>query len=163
MIYKKLNWNNFSRLIDNIEKQIKHDKKEYNWVISVNRGGLIAGVELSHRLNAKHGVFSVQSYSGTEKKKLIKDLYISMIGEFKSTDKILVVDDIADSGESLQVVVNQIKKIDPDTRNNIDTATLHYNNKSVIKPNYYASEVNGKIWIVYPWEKKVENNENSLR
>ncbi len=78
-----------------------------------------------------------------------------MIGVLKSSDNILIVDDIADSGQSLQEAIKQIKKIDPDAKN-VDIATIHYKPKSIIKPTYYADKVSNDTWVAYPWEKETE-------
>ena len=61
--------------------------------------------------------------------------------------KILVVDDIADSGSSLQAVLEDLK-----THNvsEVRTATLFYKAHSVIKPDYYIEET--KKWVVFAWE-----------
>lgn len=149
---KRIDWDGFNSLIDEVVRQIHASKKTYKWVISLNRGGCIPGVVISHRLNANHGVFTVQSYNGKEKMKEVKhDLYISMLGQIHPSDRILIVDDILDSGDSLKAVMKKIPKIDSDIKN-IDTAVLCYKPKSSVTPTYYGEEVSGHTWVSFPWE-----------
>ena len=57
--------------------------------------------------------------------------------------KILVVDDIADTGHTLK---------DFENRNNI-ICTFHYHKQSVVEPDFYCHP-KGDKWIVYPWETR---------
>ena len=152
MQHQNLTWQDIDELISDLESQIKTSKKKYDWIIGINRGGLIPSVLLSHRLGITHGVHTVQSYAGTEKRELKSDLYISMIGLIKPHHNILVVDDISDSGDSLAAAVKSIRKKDSDAIN-IDMATLHYKPKSITKPNYFAQQIGDDVWIEYPWER----------
>ena len=152
MQHQNLNWQQIEDLIVDLEIQIKHSRKKYDWIIGINRGGLIPSVLLSHRLGVAHGVHTVQSYTGTEKRELKSDLYISMIGLIKPNHNILVVDDISDSGDSLTAALKSIRRKDSDAIN-IDVATLHYKPKSNFKPNYFAKQIDDDLWIMYPWEK----------
>jgi hypoxanthine phosphoribosyltransferase len=54
---------------------------------------------------------------------------------------VLIVDDIADSGETLLPY-----KI-------YQTAVLHYKMQSEHIPTYYVEEVDDNVWLSYPWEK----------
>jgi len=152
MQHQNLSWQNIEELIVELEIQIKHGKKKYDWIIGVNRGGLIPSVLLSHRLGIPHGVHTVQSYNGKEKRELKTDLYISMIGFIKPHHNILLVDDISDSGDSLSAALKTIRKKDSDALN-IDIATLHYKPKSSVKPMYFAQQIEDEVWVCYPWEK----------
>ena len=71
---------------------------------------------------------------------------IKILGSINSllivTDKqILVVDDIADTGETLKDFQNKHNVI----------CTFHYHEQSIVKPDFYCEE-KGDKWIVYPWE-----------
>jgi len=149
---KTLTWNDIEDGIDNLEEQINRAGIKFDWIVSINRGGLIPGVLLSHRLKIPHGVMTVTHYKDKEFSAEVKrDLYISMVGLFKSYHNILIVDDIADSGICLEESIRAIKKIDPDPKQ-FCTATLHYKNKSIVTPTFYAAKVENDVWINYPWE-----------
>lgn len=157
MQYESLSWERFGTMIDELVKQIAEKKKKYEFVIGINRGGLIPSVAMSHKLEKAygskviHGACTVQSYQGTEKREVKRDLYISMIGLIKPHHNILLVDDIADSGESLKMATETVRKADSDAKN-IDIATLHYKPKSIVKPEFFAQQIENEVWIQYPWE-----------
>ena len=59
--------------------------------------------------------------------------------------KFLIVDDIADTGGTLE-------KMKAEIYNNAHTATIHYHKQSSVEPSYWVEE-KGDDWIVYPWEQ----------
>lgn len=146
-----LSWRKVENLVKNLVSQIN---KKYDVIISINRGGLMLGVLLSYAIKVRHGVTTVESYQGRKKSKTHKVGYhISMIGKLTPKTRILLVDDISDSGESLREIMKTFKRLGCPLRN-IDTATLHYKSKSCFKPTYFAKQVNDYDWVNYPWEKQ---------
>ena len=61
--------------------------------------------------------------------------------------KILIVDDISETGGSLDLTVNLVKEKGV---KNLKIATLHCNPSSKLKPDYYVEETDK--WIIYPWD-----------
>jgi hypoxanthine phosphoribosyltransferase len=64
----------------------------------------------------------------------------------------LLVDDIADSGNSLQHVLRYIKRR-YHTDNEVLIYTVFYKPSSVVVPNFYSEQVDSKYWVVFPWEE----------
>ena len=62
--------------------------------------------------------------------------------------RLLVVDDIADTGKSLIASTNYLRKFAP---GDIKTATMQYMPTSAFKPDYCAEEVKVWTWFIYPW------------
>lgn len=150
-------WQETEELVENIVSQIKDSSKKYDFIIGINRGGLIPSVLISHALQIPHGVLTVTHYEGNKMLAHVKkDLYISGVIGIKAHHNILIVDDIADSGICLKESIKTIKKMDSDAKN-IDTATLHYKPKSIVKPTYYGKEVSDNAWINFPWEAKIKD------
>ena len=147
---KNVPWREVERLVRVIAKRIQ---KKYDVIIGINRGGLIPSVMLSQTTKIRHGVTTVESYQGRQKSKKHKvSLHISMIGEIGPKSQILLVDDIADSGESLIEVIKVLKKLGC-KESHVDTATLHYKAQSKFKPTFYGKEVANYDWLNYPWER----------
>jgi len=117
-----ISWDEFDNLVDELADMIPEGV--YEGVYAVPRGGLITGVMLSHKLNLPF-IDRLQSYYGK---------------------KFLIVDDIADTGETL----NRFKA---EIYDYADIATIHYHKQSIVEPAYWVQE-KGDKWIVYPWEKK---------
>jgi hypothetical protein len=65
------------------------------------------------------------------------------------TNKVLVVDDVADTGESLCLVRAHLSE---QGAGEVKIATIYYKPWSVLIPDYYEKET--KSWIIFPWERK---------
>ncbi len=62
--------------------------------------------------------------------------------------KVLVVDDVADSGHSLNVVLSHLRR---KRASEIRVCTLYLKPHSVFKPDYYAKTT--RKWVIFPWER----------
>ena len=69
--------------------------------------------------------------------------YVSSHNDFDGYENVLVVDDICDSGETLK-----------EHHQFFTTATIHYKQTAIVKPDFYYSLAPRDKWIVYPWEQK---------
>ena len=159
MLEKNLTWADIDNLSEDIYNKAK--VKKYDWIISINRGGVIPGVILSEMLDAKHGVISVINYDKKTKSKLAKlssDLYISQIGYIKPHHNVLIVDNVIRSGESMAAAIKAAKKVDSDIQK-VDTACFHLAAGSDFSPTYAAANITEKQWIKYPWEKHEQSRE----
>ena len=121
-----VSWKEYDDYIDKITDWVdqlqKYQGLELGAVYGLPRGGLPIAVSLSHKLNLP----------------LLMDYYDRKIVTNK---QILVVDDIADTGNTLKDFQNQHNVI----------CTFHYHQQSIVKPDFYCEE-KGDKWIVYPWE-----------
>jgi hypoxanthine phosphoribosyltransferase len=61
---------------------------------------------------------------------------------------VMVVDDVADTGESLKVAVEHLEACGAKA---IRTATLYYKPQSCFKPDFFI--VQTEQWVVFPWER----------
>ena len=63
--------------------------------------------------------------------------------------KVLVVDEVADTGKSLRLVRSHLKE---EGATEVKIATIYYKPWSIVVPDYYERETS--LWIVFPWERK---------
>ena len=120
---KFISWDDYDDMINKIAVYVKHiNKEEIGAIYGLPRGGLPIAVSLSHSLGLP----------------LLMNYYDRKVVTRK---KILVVDDIADTGHTLK---------DFDSPHNI-ICTMHYHQDSITRPDFFCSE-KGDDWIVYPWE-----------
>ena len=120
-----ISWEEYEDHIDSIVDWVQTQDLSLGAVYGLPRGGLPIAVSLSHRLHLP----------------LLMDYYDRKI----VTDKqILVVDDIADTGQTL----NTFSKLD-----GVYIATIHYHQQSTFVPDKWVHEKKDQ-WIVYPWEKE---------
>lgn len=104
---------------------------EVDYVVGIPRGGLILAVMISHRLDIKHMTID-------HLEKLEEDGF-DMIKK-----RILIVDDISDSGQTLK----RYKKA------GYTTATLDVRNTTITVPDIFHVWLESTDWVVYPWERK---------
>ncbi|EHP70646.1 MAG: phosphoribosyltransferase [Metallosphaera yellowstonensis] len=117
-------------------------------IIAVLTGGAIPAKLLSDILDTKNIKYvDIKFYKGvgtTENRPVIKAIYINDL----ENKNVLIVDDVSDTGETLEAVSNVVSMFSPKT---IRTAALYVKPWSRKIPDYYGEQV-GK-WIVFPWDK----------
>lgn len=147
--YKK---KQFDEDIETLVSKIKKSKVEFSYIVALSRGGLIPGVILSHKLGLKLVPISWSTRDSGEKE---SNCWIPE--DVNDGHKILVVDDIVDSGEALKSlfedwnssIYNQLMM------ENIHVATLIYNKDQGIVPKFYANKISRKKvpeWFEFWWE-----------
>jgi len=122
-----IDWTTIDYLVDKIELQVRKSEIQYNAVVGVLRGGLVPAVMLSHRLNLPMYILWPDSELGD------------------SCGRILIVDEIYDTGETIQ----KLKARHPTA----DFAVL-YHNANLPNIEYYGTKQLLDKWIVFPWEKQ---------
>ena len=84
-----------------IEDKMVHSNWMPSVILGINRGGCIPGVYLSHRLNTAHEVLDIRLRDHTAK----PDLRV-LEKAFAFQKKILIIDDINDSGATFQYILD---------------------------------------------------------
>jgi len=133
----------------NDTKKLNEKVKDFNpeVIVAIARGGLT----LSHAMAEGLGIRDVQSIRTELYDYTTKRDELSIFGECQLNDikKVLVVDDISDSGETLRLIMNDLTL----KNSNIEfkTATLFYKKTSVYEPNFWINEADD--WIDFFWER----------
>ena len=116
-------------------------------IVAIARGGMT----LSHALSEGLSLRNVQSlrtelYDNEEKREAI-----TLFGtcELEGFQRVLVVDDIADSGDTLKAVMQELCENFPQI--SFRVATLFYKKTSIYEPHYWINEANE--WIDFFWER----------
>ena len=141
------NWEEMRKDVNVLCREILLDKFDPEVIIGLSRGGLTPGVMMSHYLNKpfKPVKAALRDFPDWEE-------YLP-----KKTDKrVLIVDDICDSGETFQKISDHINsRRENSTQTDIRFASLWWNNEVEFEPHYYAQECakdTENIWIHFPWE-----------
>ena len=117
-------------------------------IVGICRGGWIPARVLSDLLgNPNLANVRVESYIGIGKTKE-PTLTQGVSAEVKGK-KVLAVDEVADSGKSLKLVISHLRDRGAFE---IKIATLYFKPQSVVKPDFYEKET--KNWIIFPWDTK---------
>ncbi len=148
LMTKKLHysWQNLENDCRKIAKLLKN--KKFECIVGIARGGMIPAVILSHLLKIKE--FSVVSYTYYEEySRKTKLISLSDIPKNLTGKKILLVDEVVDSGETMKKAIEDLEK----RKNKVISVAIHYKSrlKPKVKPDYFVSDP-GVAWVVYPWE-----------
>jgi len=115
-------------------------------ILSIARGGFT----LSHAMAEGLDIRDVQSVRTELYDDDCKREALTLFGSCHfGVKRVLVVDDIADSGETLRFIMEYLSKNSPDVV--FKSATLFYKKSSCCEPDYWINEANA--WIEFFWEK----------
>jgi xanthine phosphoribosyltransferase len=116
-------------------------------IVGIARGGLTLAHSLSEGLNIREvQTLRTELYDGTCKR---NELAVFGTCSFEGVKKVLVVDDIADSGETLFVIMKYLSEKYKDIE--FHSATLFYKKTSVYEPHFWINEADD--WIDFFWER----------
>tara|TARA_B100001063_G_scaffold229854_1_gene242434 strand:+ start:300 stop:845 length:546 start_codon:yes stop_codon:yes gene_type:complete len=128
-------------------------------IITLWRGGATVGIVIDELMSYKniitnHNVLRTSSYKNTEQLSSVKIFGLdSILERFEKKEKILIIDDIFDSGNTIDTVINAINEKHSCFIKDIRIAVPWFkpeNNKTLISPDYYLHETDK--WIVFPHE-----------
>lgn len=143
-----VSWKEFDSYCVNLSNKLRDWAP--NAIMAVARGGLMVGVRLSHLLeDVKIGYVEVKYYIDSETRKPRPAMVLPPTMNVSSM-KVVVVDDVVDTGDTLKLVIENLMLQNP---SEIKTATLTYKKWSKVKPDYYSFGPVDK-WVVFPWEVK---------
>ncbi|WP_289242474.1 phosphoribosyltransferase family protein [uncultured Campylobacter sp.] len=130
----------------------KRARDEFNpeAILGIARGGLTLAHFLANALDIRD-CFSLNSihYENTTKLDTIKIYNIPDLSKFK---RVLITDDIIDSGESMVAIKKEINRLYPNLE--IAVATIFYKPKALILPNFTIKEADD--WIEFFWDLSLE-------
>jgi hypoxanthine phosphoribosyltransferase len=143
-----LGWNKISQLSYLLADKIAADKYRPDLVIAVARGGYVPARLLCDYLDIYNLTsIRISHYLGGANKIKSAKLSIPLNLDISDMD-ILLVDDVDDTGETLQLALEHIQNFNPAR---IKVAVLHHKKISTITPDYYAQKIVKWRWITYPW------------
>lgn len=142
-----LTWERFGSAMRELAQQIVDSGFEPEIVIAVARGGMLPGGALTYALGTKlTDAINVEFYTDVHETLPDPVLLAPMLDvESIKGKKLLVVDDVVDSGRTLELVVKLLKGFDADVR----SAVIYSKPTTVINPEYTWAETDK--WIVFPW------------
>jgi xanthine phosphoribosyltransferase len=168
----KLTWRDVEKQVQELLRQMHQDQWQPDYVVGLTRGGLIPANLISQYLNCRMETLKVSLRDGNECESnlwMSEDAFgYANYDPMCSGDgrkKILIVDDINDSGATLNWIMQDWPSgcLPNDERwntvwgNNVRVAVLVDNetSKSTMPINYSAMDINKvqeDLWIVFPWE-----------
>jgi xanthine phosphoribosyltransferase len=123
-------------------------------IVAIARGGLTLGHTMAEALNIREvQTLRTELYDNTSKRDSI-----SIFGQCRFIEKkrVLVVDDISDSGETLKEIMHFLKEENKGVE--FRSATLFYKETSIYEPNYWINKADE--WIDFFWERDFKTTLN---
>jgi len=142
-------WDQIYELLLNLASTVRKTGFKPEIIIGVSRGGWPPARVMSDLLeNPNVANVAAEFYVGVAETKgkpvITQPVSVSVEGK-----RVLVVDDVADTGESLRLVRSYLEE---QGATEVKTATIYYKPWSVMIPDYYEKET--RSWIIFPWERK---------
>ena len=116
-------------------------------VVAIARGGLPIGGAIAYALGTKGvGTMNVEFYTDIDER-LPQPIILPPLldTEYMKGLKVLIADDVADTGETLALV----KRLMEEHAGEVRTVTLFHKSRSVIEPDYVYKHTD--LWITFPW------------
>ena len=142
-----MDWDMFYGLAKKVGDKINKSNYKPDVIIGLARGGWVLARVLCDFIGVKDLVsLKVEHWGVTATPdgtaKLKNEINVDLKGK-----KVLVVDDITDTGESMRVAIEYIKSLGPAE---VRTASLQHLTCAKFKSDYVGEERDW-IWVIFPW------------
>jgi len=152
-----------SLLRDSIElaRRIVRSGLRPTWLVAMWRGGAPIGIAVQevleyHRIRTDHIAIRTSSYLGIDNQaKTVRVHALDyLVSRLTFEDELLLVDDVFDSGRSLEAVIAELRRrCRRNLPEKIRIATVYYKparNRSSLVPDFYIRATDN--WLVFPHE-----------
>jgi len=144
---EELDYAGFGAAVRELAAQVVETGFEPDWIVAIARGGLLIGGAVAYALSLKNiGVVNVEFYTDVDER---LDVPVMLPPALDLADiansRLLVIDDVADTGETLKLVREFCDKHAVESR----VAVLYEKPQSVIACDYVWKRT--KEWISFPW------------
>jgi hypoxanthine phosphoribosyltransferase len=148
-----VSWDQYNAIVERLALNVYESGYEFNQIICIARGGMRVGDVLSRIYEQPLAILSTHSYTtegGTIRGELVIAEHMTMTKP-RLGDRVLLVDDMVDSGHTLEAVYKELPKRFPHITE-LRTAVLWWKACSVFKPDYYVEYLPDNPWIHQPFE-----------
>ena len=150
-----ISWSEYHQKIEQLAINIYQSNWQCDRIVCLAKGGLRVGDILCRIFDVPLAILSTASYGGKNNQirgKITVSQNLSMLEETLS-GKVLLVDDLVDSGISLQVAKEWLQSHYQEEITELKTAVIWYKSCSISKPDYYVDYLANSPWIHQPFEK----------
>ena len=145
-----LDWTTYGIAIRELAQQVADDGFRPDMILAIARGGLFCAGSLGYALSVKNlYVMNLEFYTGVDSRLDVPVMLPPYMDKVDLTDaKVLVADDVADTGHTLKAVFDFTKDVVAETR----TAVLYEKSHSLVKCDYVWKHTDQ--WINFPWSSE---------
>jgi len=134
-----VSWDEYHRLIETLTMQVYESGYKFDCLLCLARGGLRVGDVISRVYDMPLAILAASSYreaAGTEQVR----------------GRLLLVDDLVDSGATLHKVIDHLRSRYPGITE-VRTAVLWWKAVSKFKPDFFVQYLETSPWIHQPFEE----------
>jgi hypoxanthine phosphoribosyltransferase len=145
--HEALTWEEFGTAARELAQLVRDDAFEPTVLLAIARGGLPVAGAVSYALGAKNCcVINVEYYTGIDERLDVPLILPPALDLVDLSDaRMLVVDDVADTGETLKLVLDRVQSEVAEVR----SAVLYEKPRSVVRCDYVWRRT--ERWIDFPW------------
>ena len=145
--HEVLTWERFGNAIRELATAIAADRFSADLVLAVARGGLPVAGALAYALDVKQCfTMNIEFYTGIDEHGDVPTVLPPLLDKTDLAGaRVLIADDVADTGKTLELVQREIAEFAADVR----SAVLFLKPWSVVRPDYAWAET--ERWIDFPW------------
>ena len=142
-----LQYEAFGLAVRELAEAIVASEFEPDWIVCIARGGLPIGGALGYALPLKNiATINVEFYTDIDERREVPVVLPPVLDLIElANTKVLVADDVADTGETLQMVLDLLAPNVDEVR----SVVLYEKSRSIVKPDYVWKRTDE--WINFPW------------
>lgn len=145
-----ISFNEVLRLSRTLARKIKASGYMPDLIVAIGRGGYVPGRLVSDFLLFNDLTsMKIEHYARAadmqEQARIKFPIPVDITGK-----KVLIVDDITDTGDTLKLAVDYALSLKPA---DVSTAVLQHKTCSGFTPDFYAQKIIKWRWVIYPWAR----------
>ena len=153
--FLELSWEFFGELCRVLALKVAGDGFEPDLVVGIAKAGVIPGAVVASILRCDFYSLKISRDTGRDRP-LTRPKILSAAPKDAAGKRVLVVDEICTSGETMRIALNAMRQVSPEE---VRTAT------SLIKvggyrPDYHALETSATV--VFPWDRHILNDDGQI-
>lgn len=147
---EELDWAKYGVAVRELAQMVADDDFRPDIILAIARGGLFVAGSLGYALSVKNlYVMNIEYYTGVDERLDVPVMLPPYLDMYDMDDRrILVADDVADTGHTLEVVRDFCEGKVGEVR----TAVLYEKPQSVVKCDYIWKGTDA--WINFPWSSE---------
>ena len=147
---EELTYDGFGVAARELAQMVVDSGYEPDWVVSIARGGLLIGGAIGYALSIKNiATINVEFYTDVEERLDVPIVLPPVLNLLDLTDTtVLIVDDVADTGETLKLVIDLLGAHVAQVR----SLVLYEKSRSIVRPDYVWKYTDQ--WINFPWSSQ---------
>jgi hypoxanthine phosphoribosyltransferase len=144
---EELSYERFGVAARELAEIVVEDGYEPDWIVGIARGGLLIAGAIGYALSIKNiATMNVEFYTDVEERLDMPVLLPPVLNLLDLTDtKVLVVDDVADTGETLKMVLDLLATSVAEVR----SLVIYEKSRSMVKADFVWKRTDQ--WINFPW------------